>query len=99
MYFEESKSEFRAKIGIILRSDSNFRWYLVARILAYFGTIAFAFYAVYAVQEHHVSEWKIGLMTGGYLATQNTGKSHHGMDWRPEQPPFHHGFWNDFCFH
>ena len=68
--FEESKSEFRAKIGIILRSDSNFRWYLVARILAYFGTIAFAFYAVYAVQEHHVSEWKIGLMTGGYLATQ-----------------------------
>jgi len=38
--------------------------------LAYFGTIAFAFYAVYAVQEHHVSEWKIGLMTGGYLATQ-----------------------------
>ena len=67
---EESRTEFRAKIGTILRSDSNFRWYLVARILAYFGTIAFAFFAVYAVQEHHVSEWKIGLMTAGYLATQ-----------------------------
>ena len=67
---EISRIEFRASVGAILRKDHIFRWYLVARILAYFGTIAFAFYAVYAVQEHQVSEWKIGLMTAGYMATQ-----------------------------
>jgi MFS family permease len=65
-----SSVEFRTNVGVILRSDKTFRWYLVARILAYFGTIAFAFYAVYAVQVHQVSEFKIGLMTASYMATQ-----------------------------
>jgi MFS family permease len=68
--FEESQSAFRAKIRTVMRQDINFRWFLVSRMLAQFGIMAFAFYTVYAVTQHNVSATSIGLMTAVFLAAQ-----------------------------
>lgn len=67
---EQDRSQFRSQIIYILRRDTNFRWFLLARMLAQFGVMAFAFYTVYAVKYHHVSEAAIGVMTGAFMATQ-----------------------------
>jgi len=54
----------------ILREEVDFRGYLLVRMLLAFATLAFAFYTVYAVRVHGVSEARIGLMTGIYMGTQ-----------------------------
>lgn len=54
----------------ILRKDINFRWYLTARIISQFATMAYAFYTVYAVQRHGASDLTVGGMTSVLLATQ-----------------------------
>lgn len=54
----------------ILEQDINFRWYLAARILSHIGMMGFAFYTVYAVRIHHVSESGVGIMTGLLLGVQ-----------------------------
>lgn len=61
---------FWQSLRVILKLDRNFRWYLVARIVLQFGIIGFAFFTVYAVRFHRVSEAQIGVMTGVLLATQ-----------------------------
>jgi MFS family permease len=63
---------FRANLGSILRRDANFRWFLVARMLSQVAMMAFAFYTVYAVNDHGLSESAVGLMTGILMATQVT---------------------------
>ncbi len=57
-------------IKTIWRKDRGFRWYLVVRNLSQFGTMAFAFYTVYAVKHHGMSELTVGIMTGVLLITQ-----------------------------
>jgi MFS family permease len=54
----------------ILKRDKNFRWFLTARILSQIAMMGFAFYTVYAVRIHHVSESGVGIMTGVLLGTQ-----------------------------
>ncbi len=61
---------FLAGINSIWKKNRSFRWYLVARNLSQFGTMAFAFYTVYAVKHHGMSEVTIGIMTGVLLITQ-----------------------------
>lgn len=61
---------FWESIKTILRKDTGFRWYLIVRSLSQFGTMAFAFYTVYAVKYHGMSEVTIGIMTGVLLITQ-----------------------------
>ena len=61
---------FWESIKTILKKDPGFRWYLVVRNLSQFGTMAFAFYTVYAVKHHGLSEVTIGIMTGVLLITQ-----------------------------
>ena len=56
--------------GRILRSDRNFRWFLLARILSQLAMMALAFYTVYAVRVHGMSEAIAGLMTGALMAIQ-----------------------------
>ncbi len=57
-------------INAIWQKDKGFRWYLVTRNLSQFGTMAFAFYTVYAVKHHGMSELTVGIMTGVLLITQ-----------------------------
>jgi MFS family permease len=57
-------------IRFILKSDAGFRRFIFARSLLAFATLAFAFYAVYAVRHHNVSEATIGIMTGVLMGSQ-----------------------------
>jgi MFS family permease len=57
-------------LGVILRGDFNFRWFLVGRVFSQFATMAGAFFTVYAVSQLKVSELEAGWMTGLYMGTQ-----------------------------
>lgn len=59
-----------AKSKEILKTDKNFGRFLLARILSQLAMMGFAFYSVYAVGTHHVSESQIGIMTGLLLGVQ-----------------------------
>ncbi|MBI1881262.1 MAG: MFS transporter [Chloroflexi bacterium] len=61
---------FRSNFNAILRRDVNFRWFLVARMLAQLATMASSFYTVYVVRQHGMSGEVAGLMTGVFMATQ-----------------------------
>jgi len=66
----ENRSDFWSSVGAILQRDVNFRWFLIARLLSQMAMAAFAFYTIYAVRHHGMSEGTAGLMTGVLLATQ-----------------------------
>lgn len=54
----------------ILRRDRPFRWFIITRNLFQFGTMAFAFYIVYAVRRLGMGESTAGIMTGVLLISQ-----------------------------
>ncbi len=56
--------EFRTHIRRILLTDSNFRWFIVARSLAMFGSIALYFYSIFAARRFNVDGGELGIMTG-----------------------------------
>ncbi len=64
------QSAFQGRFQVILRRDANFCWFLVARALSQLATMAFGFYAVYAVRHHGMSEGMAGLMTSVYMGAQ-----------------------------
>jgi MFS family permease len=66
----EDEIPFREKLKGILRTDKDFRWYILARMLTQFGTMGFAFYTIYAVKEFGVDERLIGFLTGLLLFTE-----------------------------
>jgi MFS family permease len=53
----------------ILRSDASFKWFLVARNLFQFGTMAFSFYIIYAVLKLGMSEVEAGFMAAALNIT------------------------------
>lgn len=53
-----------------IKSNRNFTGFLIARILSQFGLMAFAFYIVYAVRYHGMSEGMAGVMTSVLFITQ-----------------------------
>lgn len=61
---------FIKDIQTIMRREPKFRQFLVIRSLLSFATLAFAFYAVYAVRSFGVSEARIGVITGVMMVTQ-----------------------------
>jgi len=54
----------------ILRRDKNFRGFLVVRALSQVALMGFAFYTVYAVRHHGLSEAQVGVMTGVLMVAQ-----------------------------
>jgi MFS family permease len=64
-----AKTSLSKDILTILRRDPPFRWFLVTRNLFQFGTMAFAFYIVYAVRHHGMDEVTAGVMTGILMIT------------------------------
>ena len=65
-----TNSDFWQAVWSTLRGDHNFRSFLASRMLAQFGMMAFAFYTVYAVRHHHISEATAGIMTSLLMITQ-----------------------------
>ena len=62
--------DFWKNLGVILKRDHNFRWFVVARMLSQLALMASAFYTVYAVRRHGMSEVTVGVMTGVMLGAQ-----------------------------
>lgn len=54
----------------ILKADASFRWFLICRFLLQFGFMASAFYTVYAVRVHHVTETTAGILASVLMITQ-----------------------------
>jgi MFS family permease len=54
----------------ILQTNLSFRWFLASRFVFQFGTMAFAFYTVYAVRQLGMSEITAGVLTSVLLITQ-----------------------------
>lgn len=54
----------------ILRKDHQFTWFLVARIVSQIGMMAFAFYTIFAVKYHQMTEGQAGILTSILLFTQ-----------------------------
>jgi MFS family permease len=54
----------------VLRADTNFRWYLVARWLSQFAMMGLTMFAVYAVDGLHLSKAGIGVATGLFALAQ-----------------------------
>lgn len=65
-----NRPAFQTRLSAILRRDANFRWFLVARTLLQLATMAFGFYAVYAVRYYGMAEGVAGLMTSIFMAVQ-----------------------------
>jgi len=60
---------FWKNIARILREDTNFRWFLVVRMLSQIAVMGFSFYTVYTVKFLGMPEVTIGIMTGVLMAT------------------------------
>lgn len=69
-YSPKVQSRFWGDLLEILKRDSNFRWFLIVRMLTQLTVMAFAFYTVYAVRRHGMSEGQAGLM----MATLSIGQ-------------------------
>ncbi len=61
---------FLSETRIILRDNSNFRWFLGVRILSQFAMMGSAFYTVYAVRHFGMDALTAGIVTGVFSFTQ-----------------------------
>lgn len=55
---------FRADLKRIMKTDSNFRWFLIARTFSQFSSMAISFYTIYAVRQYNMPPEVTGLMLG-----------------------------------
>lgn len=55
--------------GQILKKDANFRLYLIARSISFFGNMATAFLAVYAIKAFNLPDEQAAVFTGVILAS------------------------------
>ncbi|OGN98785.1 MAG: hypothetical protein A2Z71_00420 [Chloroflexi bacterium RBG_13_50_21] len=67
---EIERNIFWKDIRSILSRDTNFKWFVVVRILAQLGTVGFAFYTVYVVRFYGVNEVTAGILTGVLLIVE-----------------------------
>ncbi len=56
--------QFGRKLRQILKEDVNFRWFIIARLLAMFAGLGLYFFSLYAVRRFGVDEVEVGVMTG-----------------------------------
>jgi len=59
----EDKQPFWKGTRTIMHRDSNFRWFLVARLLSQFASMGFAFYIIYAINRFGMNEFTAGIIS------------------------------------
>lgn len=72
-----AKADFWTHLGGIpelLRQDTNFTWYLVARMLTFGAVVGSGFFTVYALRALHAPEADVGMFTALLLAGQMLGQ-------------------------
>ncbi|HEY5730882.1 MAG TPA: MFS transporter [Anaerolineales bacterium] len=67
---DEHPTPFWQGAGRILKRDTNFNWFLVARTLSQFATMGFAFYIVYALRHFQMNEITAGFLTATLTISQ-----------------------------
>jgi len=76
---DEHPTPFWQGADRILKRDTNFNWFLVARTLSQFATMGFAFYIVYALRRFHMNEVTAGFLTAALTISQTVANA--GMGW------------------
>jgi MFS family permease len=76
---EENPPPFWQGASRILKRDTNFSWFLTARILSQFATMGFSFYIVYALRRFHMDEVTAGFLTATLTISQTVANA--GMGW------------------
>ena len=66
----EDQPKLTHAIRDILRRDRNFAWFLAARTMVQFGTMAFSFYTVFAVKNLNAGEYDAGVLTSVLMIGQ-----------------------------
>ncbi|MHC1785032.1 MAG: MFS transporter [Anaerolineaceae bacterium] len=75
---QEKELEFDGPVALsvfqntmtIMRRDVPFRWFIISRLLNQVGLMSYAFFIVYAVKYHQMSETMAGVMTSVLFITQ-----------------------------
>jgi MFS family permease len=75
----EEKTHFWDDAKRVLSRDSNFNWFLSARILSQFATMGFSFYIVYALREFAMTPVIAGYLTATLTISQTIANI--GMGW------------------
>jgi len=75
----EEKTHFWDDSKIILRKDSNFNWFLSARMISQFATMGFSFYIIYALREFDMDAITAGFLTATLTISQTIANA--GMGW------------------
>ena len=76
---EEYPIPFWQGASKILKRDTNFNWFLVARTLSQFATMGFSFYIVYALRRFHMDEITAGFLTATLTISQTVANA--SMGW------------------
>jgi MFS family permease len=76
---EENPAPFWQGASRILKRDTNFNWFLTARILSQFATMGFAFYIVYALRRFQMDAVTAGYLTATLTIAQTVANA--GMGW------------------
>lgn len=76
---EENPAPFWQGASRILKRDTNFNWFLTARILSQFATMGFAFYIVYALRRFQMDAVTAGYLTATLTISQTVANA--GMGW------------------
>ncbi|MBH8578283.1 MFS transporter [Nostocaceae cyanobacterium CENA369] len=66
----ETGREFWDSLNVILRRDTNFRYFLMARLLSQLPLMASPFFTLYAVHQYGMRETSVGIVTGVLMVTQ-----------------------------
>ncbi|HNB42368.1 MAG TPA: MFS transporter, partial [Anaerolineales bacterium] len=78
-FIPEEKSHFWDDAKKVLSRDTNFNWFLIARILSQFATMGFSFYIIYALREFNMTEVVAGYLTATLTISQTIANI--GMGW------------------
>jgi MFS family permease len=71
--------DYLRRIPGLLRRDHNLSWYLIARACGSLGSMATAFYTVYALRAWDVPAWWVATFTSVFLAGQIAGNLGFGV--------------------
>ena len=72
-----AEADFWTHLGSVpalLRHDTNFTWYLLARVLTFGGVVGSGFFTVYALRVLRAPEADVGMFTALFLAGQMAGQ-------------------------
>lgn len=67
---KQSWGELRRELMTILKTDHNYRWFVVARAAAQFAPMPVLFYAIFAKERYQLDEATIGLLAGWLTLSQ-----------------------------